>query len=352
MDHLFGLLFFILIFFFMILFHELGHFLIAKANGVMVKEFNVGWGPVIYKKKVAETTYSVKAIPLGGSCVYTGNIVYTPGKEKEEEQLLDNPDGIFFQNAPIWTRISIIVAGPVFNIIVAFIALMIVSFVFPVSTTIIENNANQAIMAEVQQGDELVAVNGEKVMIDTELVFIETEDVMTLTFERDGQEYDIILNGSEYAEGVNNLSFLTTKLYGPKILSYSLHNVYYYGKVTLGAFFDMIRDGMDSQDFDSPIGLYDVTTAVFISASQESVGNVIRVMLMFFALVSVNICIVNLLPIPALDGGRLVFAFIELATGKKVPPEKEGIIHIAGIISVVVLALFAALGDLSSLATF
>ncbi|MCR5671333.1 MAG: RIP metalloprotease RseP [Butyrivibrio sp.] len=343
-----SVLIFFIIFGVLVISHELGHFLIAKSGGIRVNEFFVGMGPTIWKKQKGETLYSIKLLPLGGACVFDG---LDPVAEE-----MDGYDERSFLRAPVWRRIATLFAGPFANFLIAYIlAVILVSFSawnFPVINGMTEDSAAEE--AGMIPGDKIISVDGEKVYMAGEVTLISQfaeGSPMDIVYERDGQlhETTIIPKYSEedarYYMGVYLGQYGEIK--GAKALRYAWYEVRYNFKTTYRSLALLVKGKLSKDDVSGPVGMVKIVDDTYEEVRPYGIFAVVLTMLSLTILLSVNLGVMNLLPLPALDGGRLVFQFIEVIVGKPVPPEKEGFVHMVGMIALLGLMVFVMFNDIT-----
>ena len=343
------ILLFILVFGVIVISHEFGHFLLAKANGIHVVEFSVGMGPNIFSFKKGDTKYSIKLLPIGGACMFEGE----DGLNAKEGEMSEGA----FPNASVWARISTVVAGPLFNFILAFIvSLIMVQFIViqePVITEVTQESAAQE--AGLLPGDRIISLNGSKVYLYQEVsVFNQMNKgaEVTVVYERDGEKHSTVLTPKfdetygRYMFGIVNNSYVELKgLDGLKYAWYEVRS----GVITTYKSLAMLIQGKVSRtEVAGPVGMANIVGDIY-EETKDSPMDVFVNMLNIIMLLSVNLGILNLLPIPALDGGRLVFLLIELVRGKPVPPEKEGIIHFIGFVFFMILMVVVFFNDISNI---
>lgn len=342
---------FIIIFGIVVISHEFGHFLVGKRNGIRVVEFAIGMGPNIFSFQRGETKYSLKLLPIGGACMFDGEDgVASENGEKDEHSFLA---------ASVWARIATIFAGPFFNFLTAFIfALILVAFNGadrPVIQEIMQNSAAQE--AGIMAGDEILMINHERIHVYREVSLVselsrgepitirikrgaEVQDV-TLTprySEEDGRYYIGLVGGGEYIE-----------CSPAQVFQYSVYEIRYWVKTTYKSLLVLAQGRVSKDDVSGPIGIAQMVGDNYEVAKTYGVSTVIFTMMSIIILLSVNLGILNLLPVPALDGGRLVFLFLEVLRGKPVPPEKEGMVHFAGLVVLMVLMVFVMYNDVMKL---
>ena len=324
----------ILMFGFLIFIHELGHFISAKLLDVQVNEFAICMGPVLWQKKKGETTYSLRAIPIGGFCKFV---------DEDEE----NPAPNAMNNAPVWKRICTVAAGPAMNFVLAYAAAVLMLCLFyaggvqPKIASVVEGAPAQT--AELQAGDVVTAVNGTEIAFDDTGVSalraaVQTGQTVDLTVDRGGETLSLSLTPAaveENGETVYQIGVMfTTRTY---TLGEAIPGAGRYMVQTTKSMLDVLRKlifkGEGAENMAGTVGTVAVVSEVMRQDSSMALD--------ILFLLSLNIGIMNLLPLPALDGGRLVFLIVEAVRGKPVPPEKEGLVHVIGLIAL--LALFVVL---------
>ena len=339
-----SILFAILIFSVLIFVHELGHFVAAKLSGVQVNEFSMFMGPVIWKKQVGETLYSLRCIPIGGFCAMEG-----------EDEDTENPRS--FQKAAWWKRLSILVAGAGMNFLVGVLIMILVyapaqQFVVPV-IDFFEPGCVLQSEDGLQPGDRFLEIDGEKIYVHSDfstILGMNPGDVHDIVVERNGKKVlleDFPLVKAEFP----NEDGTTTLRYG---FSFSVEDATFMSRIRYGWYsaLDTVRIVRMSLQMlvQGQVGLNDLGGPVMIvdqmnQVAQESptAFDAFLNMVYFGGFISLNLAVMNLLPIPALDGGRVVGVLlttgIEAVTKKKINPKYEGYIHGAGMI--LLLALMA-----------
>ncbi len=413
-----------------IIVHELGHFVAAKLNGIMVEEFSVGMGPRIISTQRGETLYSLRVVPFGGSCMMKG----------EDE---DNTAEGSFNSKSVWRRIAVIAAGPLFNFILAFFgALVIISIVGYDPPRILQVEEDSASWeAGLREGDILTEFDGHTIDFGRDMSLYEQlygldGDVITLSFLRDGQEHTIsyqpdvehryllgisyyqteeqaevtvssggaaeqaglvsgdiiigmgntdIASGMELAEYFSEYSLtgesvtvrylhdgleyeteLTPQetdvvqtgfvynLYREKtdpvgVLKYSALEVRYWISATLQSLRMLVMGQLGLDVLSGPVGVVQVIGETYEETRDEGPLMTWLTMLNLTILLTANLGVMNLLPLPALDGGRLVFLLIEAVRGKPVNREAEAMVHFAGILLLFGLMIFVTIQDVTHL---
>ena len=346
-----SLIFAILLFSLLVFVHELGHFVCAKLSGIQVNEFALFLGPAIFKKQVGETLYSIRCIPFGGYCAMEG-----------EDEDTDNPRA--FHRAAWWKRFIVLIAGAAMNFIIGVAMFAIVYapsevFIMPVVDTI-EEGCLLAGEEGIQSGDRFVEVDGEKIYLYTNFstfLAMNEGEVHDLVLERDGELVVLDDFAMKKAEFVNE-DGTTSLRYG---FNFSLEEATFSGKLayTWNTVLDTIRNIRLSlnmlftgkagiQDLSGPVGIVDQMSQV----AQESPTWIDAALnlIWFGAFLAINLAVMNLLPIPALDGGRVVCLLLTTAAEaiirKKIDPKYEGYLHTGGMILLLALMAFVMFKDI------
>jgi len=342
---------FLIIFGIVVISHEMGHFLLAKAGGIHVVEFSVGMGPTLFSFQKGDTRYALKLLPLGGACMFEGEDGLNT-KEGEE-----SPGA--FPNANVWKRISTVAAGPIFNFILGFIiALAMVNMILirdTVATEVMEGGAAQA--AGLQDGDKIISLNGEKVYLYEELLIFNAlyrgGDV-EMVYERDGQKVTTTITpvyNEEYGRymfGFSKPREDIVEVHGLDSLRYAWYEMRYNFKNTYKSLGMLLTGQVSRKDVAGPVGIANMVGQTYEQAKQYGWKDVLVNMMNITLLLTVNLGIINLLPIPALDGGRLVFLFLEVLRGKPIPAEKEGMVHFIGLMFFMILMVIIFFNDLAN----
>ena len=416
----------LLVFSVIILFHELGHFLLAKRNNIAVTEFSLGMGPRLLSTEKGGTRYSLKLFPIGGSCMMVG----------EDDD--DNTEGSF-NNASVWARISVVAAGPIFNFILAFVFAMIITSVvgYDPAKVLQVTEGSPAAEAGLREGDVITEFQSRHISIGRDLDSymnlhgLQDEEI-SLIYKRDGKKYDItytadsekrymlgfyymtegepqitqVMIGSSMAEAgvmpgdiireINGVAVADAKelqeylsghpldgsevtlgmerdgkvetivatpqmtktvdsgfvynIYREKtnflgVMKYSAVEVRYWISSTIESLMMFVKGQFSVNDLSGPVGIIDVIGDSYEEAKEEGAVMVWMQMLYWAILLSANLGVMNLLPIPALDGGRLVFLLIEAVRKKRLNPNVEGMIHFAGFMLLMLLMVFVMFND-------
>ena len=428
------LILFVLIFGVVVISHEFGHFLLAKANGIHVIEFSVGMGPNLFSFQKGDTKYSLKLLPIGGACMFEGE----DGLNEKEDG--EDHSGSFL-NANVWARISTVLAGPIFNFILAFVlAVIIVGFVGYDPAEVLEVDKNSAAAeaglqngdiiteydgyhvdlakdlyvymylnnlnegdtvslrvrrdgmtetisytpdvsvryllgfnrsdassmtveslidgmplqeAGLQPGDTITAINGVEIAdgeaYDAYLAEhpLSSEPV-EITYDRDGLDYTATITPKEYRTPQLGFSYNLgyTKTSGLRILKYGALEIKYMIRTTLLSLKELVTGQLGFQNLSGPVGVVDAIGTTYEESKSEGILMLWMNMLNMAVLLSANLGVMNLLPLPALDGGRLVFLIIEAIRKKPINREIEGRVHFAGLMAFMVLMVVVMYNDI------
>ncbi len=410
-----------------IIIHEFGHFLLAKANGIGVTEFAIGMGPRILQFTKGETVYCIKLLPFGGSCMMSG----------EDEESADEKA---FNNKSVWARISVIAAGPVFNFLLAFVMAVIIIANAGYDPCIVTNVAEGSVAyrAGLRSGDLIQSINNKKVVFGREFSLqelVSPDEPMAIMFLRDGKEYtvtvvpeyvekdyyqigisllnktisavtpdkpaaaagvlsgDVIVsingqaieNDEQAVSAINGcngeLIHMTVLRNGAKtelsIMPQQVHSAGYetgisinYGRTKTGAIntvvlsfhevkynistvFEslgmMLRGQVTKDDVAGPVGVVSLIGEVVEESRTDGLFYVFFNIFNLVLMLSANLGVMNLLPLPALDGGRLVFLILEAVRRKPIDREKEGMVHFVGIVLLMILMVLITFNDITKL---
>lgn len=329
----------VVLFLLLIVFHEFGHFIVAKKSGIKVNEFAVGMGPLIYSKEKGETKYSFRLVPIGGYCAMEG-----------EEDESNDPRS--FDNAPAFKRFLTILAGPVANLIIAVLVFTIVGGISGVVTTEVSDfiEDSPAKIAGIEKGDEISKLNGKEISDFTEISKVvndfykdkDFEKEINVEVKRDGKDLDFNFKPKVEAENVyigiiparRTPGFFEAIAFGFKETGRNIKMIFtilgrlFTGKLALGA-------------LSGPVGVLKELG----NQAQSGLAN----LLYFLAYISVNLAVLNLLPIPALDGSKLLTSAIEMISGKKINKKLEERITMVGFFILLGLILVVSIKDIINL---
>ena len=337
------IVFAILLFSFLIFIHELGHFVAAKASKVRVNEFSMFMGPAIFKKQVGDTLYAIRCIPIGGYCAMEG-----------ENEDTDDPHS--FQKAAWWKRLIILVAGSFMNFVTGIVLIaLVLSFSKGYTDTklvALEPNSSMAVEGGLQTGDRILSLNGTKVDIYAdfalETYFLQDGEYDVIV-QRDGQKLKLedvpfIRKDFEDGNGVRfGLTFGSEKTTFRSVVRQIWPETRYQIKSVVLSLKMLFTGQAGVKDMAGPVGIVQMMSETVESV--ESVRAQVLTSLSFGAMIAINLAMMNMLPIPALDGGRVVGLLltcaIERITRKKLDAKYEGYIH--GIGMVLLLALMGVI---------
>lgn len=323
----------------MILVHELGHFVVGRLCGIGVEEFSIGFGPKIFGWRKKEIDYSLRAIPLGGYVRFTG----------EDE---DSADANAFNNHPVWKRFLTVVAGASMNFVLAFVAILLLFSLYGV-IQVPEFSAvepgSPAEMAGLMAGDRVVAVDGIEISYDQqgfnemyERFSARTDGTpFQLTIERGGEEFDVSVSKAQTEEGAWQMGVLlgvTRRVSFPLAFEASCQAFVGMSGMLLDFLKNLVFRGEGVEQVSGTVGA--------IGQASQYIQQGFDMVLNVFASISLNLGIMNLLPLPALDGGRLVFLAIEGIFRKPVPRDKEGMVHAVGMILLFGLMIVLTYSDI------
>lgn len=344
-----GIITAIIIFSVIVLFHEYGHFTAARLFGVDVIEFSLGMGPRLFShvSKKSGTRYSVKVLLFGGSCQMKG---------EDEDDVSEGS----FGSKRIWQRIMIVAAGPVFNFLLAFLfaAIIIgtVGYDAPVVAGLTEDSPLAA--AGIEVGDEITSIDGHKITIYRDIVNYETFDLgndpamsmIEVEWSHDGQKEhaDISLDLTKGSSGVLGLygggRFSARGNIG-RILGYSLYEVKYWIQTTLKSLGMIGKGKVSLNDVSGPVGIVEVISDTYRETKKEGAFMLFLNMLNMAILLSANLGVMNLIPFPALDGGRIVLLIIEGIRKRKIGENIEAYINLAGFAVLMVIMVVILFND-------
>ncbi len=313
--------------------HELGHFVVAKAVGVKVNEFAFGMGPALIQRQKGETLYSIRAIPIGGFCAMEG--------ENEESE-----SSRAFNNKPGWAKISVLLAGSAMNVLIAILALSLVMGYIGTATTTVDQvqSGTPAYEAGIRSADKIVAVDGTPIekWNDLAAAIGDGSQALSVTVERDGEEKTFQMK-PEKAEDGRFIIGVTSKVSHNVFTAVSngAKGTWNMTKSMFSALAQLVTGKVSADEIAGPVGIVSL------------VGETKNYGMMYFgylvALISLNLAMMNMLPLPALDGGRILFVAIRKVTGRMISDDLEGKIHGAGMILLFGFMLFVTWNDIARL---
>ena len=363
--------------------HEFGHFAVAKLCGVQVNEFSIGMGPVLLKKMHHGTQYSLRALPVGGFVALEGEespeSQQAEGEERSDleerplsqrsgadsspnggaskEEDLSQPTGKPLNEAPVWQRALIMAAGACMNFLLGFVVMAIVLTAQnePITSRVIYAVEDGALCGQtgLEAGDKVLAVNGRRCFVANDMLYelMRTEDYSaSFTVLRDGKKVElprVQFDTWQDEDGETHMSLGFT-VYGIRktpvnVIKEAWNSVLYYGRIIFTSLMDLLRGRESINDLSGPVG---IVTAIGQAASYGW-----QDLLELLALITVNVGIFNLLPFPALDGGKVVFLFIEGVTGHAVPEKIQSGLTLAAFALLFALMIFATYNDIVRLVT-
>ena len=370
----------LLVFSAVIAIHEFGHFTVAKLCGIQVNEFSIGMGPVLWKKNHKGTQYSLRALPAGGFVALEGeespesqqaeaardarednfssskhdlNILST----ESDGEVQEKPAGIPLNEAPVWQRVLVMVAGAVMNFVLGFVVLVILIAAQnePITSKTIYAIQDGALCGQtgLQAGDKVLAVNGRRCFVANDILYelVRTRSYSAdFTVLRDGQK--VQLPGVQFdtwqdEQGETHMS-IGFSVYGLEktpgnVLREAGNSVLYYGRIVFTSLIDLLRGRESINNLSGPVGI--------VSAIGQAASYGWQDLLEMLALITVNLGILNLLPFPALDGGKVVFLVIEGVTGHAVPERLQSVLTLATFGLLFGLMIFATYNDILRLIT-
>lgn len=322
----------ILLFFILIIPHEFGHFIVAKLMGVQVNEFAVGMGPLLFTHQGKETKYSIRAFPLGGYCAMEGE-----NEESDNERAFNN-------KSPI-KKLAILLAGAFMNIITAviLITIMITSIGIPTDKIGIVDKGSPAYEAGIRKNDKISVVNSEKTDnwqdVAKAIEQLKPNEKAKIVIQRSGKERTLSVIPKQKKD--RTVIGISPKMSHNIIntLPQGIKATYRVNHELLQGFWKLIKGGVSKDDIAGPVGIVKLVSS----------SNSISTFCWLAAIISLNLALLNLLPFPALDGGRILFVIIRGITGKMISDKVEGIIHTIGMSILIMLFLVITFNDIVKL---
>lgn len=335
----------LLVFSVIIIVHEFGHFLLAKMNGITVLEFSLGMGPRILSFEKGGTRYSLKPLPFGGSCMMLGE----DGEEEGEGA---------FGTKSVWARMSVIAAGPVFNFLLAFVlSIFIIGNIgYDPAVVLGVTEGLPAEAAGLQEGDLITKMNGRTIRLYREFsnyALFHSGETVVFEYVRDGVTYETtvepVMTEYGYKYGIAGSVNYRQKTNAIETLKYSAYEVYYWIDMTLQSLKMLVRGGVELDDVSGPVGVVEIIGETYEESKSEGALYIWLNLMNVAILLTANLGVMNLLPIPALDGGRLLFLIVEAVRRKRVEPELEAKIHFAGLMILMVLMVVVLFNDVKKI---
>ena len=342
-----------------ILFHEFGHYLLARLNGIAVVEFSVGFGPRLLSgvSKKTGIRYSLKLLPLGGSCAMLGEF----GEDEDEKEEVPDVKGVsFFDKGPL-AKMAVIAAGPIFNFILAFVFSLVILSWAGIDPAVIAGTSDgmPAETAGLKEGDVITKLDGRKIHLSREIsMYLMTagQDPVQVEYRRYDEtssswttEHTVIQ--PEFKDGRYYLGVL---LQGHRdapeslvqVLQYSVYEVRYWILTVIDSLKMIVGGKVTTNDIAGPVRIVTIIDQTVEENTQYGFVTVVMNLLNLMVMFSANLGVMNLLPFPALDGGRLVFLFWELVTGHPVSQRIEGAVNMTGMALLMTFMVFVVLNDL------
>ncbi len=344
----------IIIFGILIAIHEFGHFTAAKLCGVKVEEFAIGMGPALFKKQKGETVYALRILPIGGFCAMAG-----------EDEESDDPRA--FTNQGFWKKFVILCAGSFMNLVLGIVLILIMyagaqAFVTPTIDHFMDGCPYEGAEA-MQPGDTFYSIDGQRIYLvsDVSSFLIRGDGVYDIVMLRDGEKVELkdfaltTKTYAEYADEGPKYGFVfgyTEATFGAK-LEYTWDTTLEFSRLVWLGLGDLINGRVGLKDMSGPVGIVDMINEVGQQA--ESAKAAADNLLYISAFIAINLAIMNMLPIPALDGGRvflmIVTVIIEAVSRKKLDPKYEGYIHLGGMVLLLGLMALVMYNDIAKLIT-
>ena len=329
--------------------HEFGHFFTAKLFGVRVNEFALGMGPKILSKQGKETLYSLRLLPIGGYCAMEGE-----DEDSDDERALNNKKW--------WKRAIIISAGAIMNILLGIVFMFIIQVQEPyyASTTIAYLVSDSTSMnAGIKLDDEIYSVNGYRTYCATDMNFALStakDGVLDIVVKRDGKKLefnDLQMEVVSYSDSVA-VTHIDFKVYRvdknvKTVITSTFSETLAFVRMIYKSLQMMLTGQVGFNELSGPVGMASAIGQVAEQGFAQSLLAGVNNIIYFMALITVNLGIFNLLPIPALDGGRLFFILVEAIRGKPISPEKEGLVHFIGLVLLLILMVAVTIKDVWSI---
>ncbi|MFP4016134.1 MAG: RIP metalloprotease RseP [Halanaerobiales bacterium] len=333
--------------------HEFGHYLTAKLVGIRVEEFALGFGPKLISTKKGETVYSIRGIPLGGFCKMTGETLPDENMSEEEKAIYyeTKEEGRTFDQKSPWQRFLVIFNGPLMNFVLAMLISSLILFIYGLPIEGVNSNVmgdivpgTPAAEAGLRVGDKVLEINGQEVE--------DWDDLVTAIKESDGSKLNFVVmrNGQKITLEITPIEDMDSQPYIGIVGETINRDVGLFEALKLGfiSTFNYIKNfvtaiiSMISGDIPG-----DVAGPVMIASMVGQAAHIgIKSLLNLTFILSVNLGLLNLLPVPALDGGHIFFIIIEIIRGKPLNPEKQNLINLIGLSLLMILMLFVIFVDL------
>lgn len=353
MNSIISILAFVFMLGFIVVIHEFGHFIVARMFGIHCHEFSIGMGPALYQKQGKQTLFSIRAIPFGGYVMMAGE---NDGSQDEQSDdwLQKVPENERLYTKPAWQQCCVLVAGVCMNILLAWLLFVgismskgyVVEDALPIVAQVVENSP--AMEAGLQEGDQIIKASADGDSVDLSIQYDLLEFIqyhnenVKLTILRDGKEQTVVLNPKlNEEEGYYMIGIVSQsnvrKIAWYEAFKYGTQDMMSTG-LSIFRSLSMLIKGKGVENISGPVGIYTVT--------EKAASYGLLSYLSLFAMISLNIGIFNLLPVPALDGGRIVILLIEKITRRKLNQQVIQYIILASFGLLLVLVLFATFNDI------
>ena len=351
----------ILIFGLVVMIHELGHFVCAKKAGIQVNEFSIGMGPALFSRVKNGTRYSVRALPVGGYVSMEGEdeeLEQDPPGESaalpQEGEAPLRPTGLPFPQVKVWKRMIVVAAGGVMNLVLGFLVLVVLFSGAEVlaSRVVAQVEPGSAVEASgLEVGDEILAVNGRRCFVTNDVIYeLQRSQGFTADFtvRRDSEKIqldNVRFDTALSADGAETME-LGFKVYAlektpQNVVSQAFDYTLFYARLVFRSLMDLVTRRVSVTELSGPVGI--------VSAINQAAGMGVQEVLSLLALLTVNLGVFNLLPFPALDGGKLVFLLIEGVLRRPLPKKFEIWVNLAGLVFLFGLIVFATFNDVTRL---
>lgn len=329
----------VLVFSLVIIIHEFGHFVTAKLSGIKVNEFSIGMGPKLVSVNKGGTDYSIRAFPIGG-------FVAMEGEDEESRE-----EGSF-SSVPVQNRIAVVVAGAVMNMLLGFgVLCFLTSMQSAITSKTVYGFAEGAMTQQtgLQAGDEIIAINGRKCYVANDIIyeFARTQNgVADFTVIRNGEKvelkgvtFETYTDEDGYQQMVIDFTVYPVAKTVGNVIKESFNWTISIARMIFLSLVDLVTGRVAINQMSGPVGI--------VSTISEAVSYGYESVLLILAMITINLGVFNLLPFPALDGGRLVFLLLELVRGKPVNPKYEIYVNTAGMLLLFMFMIFVTFSDVS-----
>ena len=344
----------VLIFGLVVMIHELGHFVCAKKAGIQVNEFSIGMGPALFSRVKNGTRYSIRALPVGGYVSMEGE-----DEELEDGELADpglppeEKTGLPFPKVKVWKRIIVVAAGAVMNLVLGFVVLLLLfsgADTLASRTVALVEEGSAVEASGLQVGDEILAINGRRCFVTNDIVYeLQRSEDFTADFtvRRNGEKvqiddvhFDQVQNGDTVTMDMGFKVYALEKT-PLNVVSQAFDYTLFYARLVFRSVVDLVTQRVSVTELSGPVGI--------VSAINQAAGMGLSEVLSLLALLTVNLGVFNLLPFPALDGGKLVFLLIEGIFRRPLPKRFEIWVNMAGLFFLFALTIFATFNDITRL---